>query len=53
MDIDTLICRYGDEGSEYGSGVYFIKTIAPIGEAYKRAKDLGYHLDKIHAYLDK
>ena len=53
MEIDTLIARYGDDGPEYGSGVYFIKTIPTIAEAYKRAKDIGYKLDKIHSYLDK
>ncbi len=45
-EIDTVVARYGDEGREYGSGVYFRDTIPPLGEAYRRAVALGYKLKK-------
>lgn len=45
--IDTLIGRYSSDGPDYCSGVYFIKTIAPIGEAYKRSLEKGYILKKM------
>jgi len=45
-EIDTVVARYGDEGREYGSGVYFRDTILPLKEAYQRAVALGYKLKK-------
>ena len=46
----TVLARYGDSGEQYLSGLAFADHIPSLGEAARRAAELGLHPSEQHAF---